>query len=60
MVAASQSYRERMKAQRAAAGVKREAEKAEWRRLMTLIAELTHLYLEAVKPSAHLAPSAAE
>jgi hypothetical protein len=32
MVAATQSYRERMKAQRAEARAKRDAEKAEWHR----------------------------
>jgi hypothetical protein len=48
---ATPSYRERMKAARAEARAKREAEKAEWRRRMTLIAEVRRLSLEAVKAS---------
>jgi hypothetical protein len=49
MVAATQSYRERMKAQRAEARAKREAEKAEWQRQVTLMAEIRRMSLEAVK-----------
>ena len=48
MAAANQSYRERMKAQRAEARAKREAEKAEWLRHATLVAEVRRLSLEAV------------
>jgi hypothetical protein len=47
----TQSYRERMKAQRAEAHVKREAEKAEWARRVALISEVRRLSLEAVKAS---------
>jgi hypothetical protein len=46
---ATQSYRERMKAQRAAARVKREAEKAERHRHVALMSEVRRLSLEAVK-----------
>jgi hypothetical protein len=46
---ASQSYRERMKAQRAEARAKREAEKAEYRRRLELSCEVRRLALEAVK-----------
>jgi len=51
MIAAPRSYRERMKAARAAARVKREAEKAEWARRVALISEVRRLSLEAVKAS---------
>jgi hypothetical protein len=51
MVEAKQSYAERMKSARAAARVKREAEKAERLRHLTLIAEVRRLSLEAVKAS---------
>jgi hypothetical protein len=51
MAAASQSYRERMKAQRAEARAKREAEKAEWARRVAFISEVRRLSLEAVKAS---------
>ena len=51
MVEAKQSYAQRMKAARAAARVKREAEKAERLRQLTLIAEVRRLSLEAVKAS---------
>jgi hypothetical protein len=46
---ATPSYRERMKAARAEARAKREAEKAEWLRRATLIAEVRRMSLEAVK-----------
>ena len=46
---ATQSYRERMKAQRAAAGAKREAEQAEWHRRAELRYEIRKLALDAVK-----------
>jgi hypothetical protein len=49
MVEATQSYRERMKAARAEARAKREAEKADWLRRITLIAEVRRMSLEAVK-----------
>jgi hypothetical protein len=51
MVEAKQSYAQRMKAARAAARVKREAEKAEWARRIALISEVRRLSLEAVKAS---------
>jgi len=41
------SYKERMRAARAAARAKRQAEKAEWRRQVTLVAEVRRLSLEA-------------
>ena len=46
---ATQSYRERMKAQRAAAGAKREAEQAEWHRRAELRYEVRRLAMDAVK-----------
>ena len=46
---ATQSYRERMKAQRAEARAKREAEKAEWHRRAELRYEIRSLALNAVK-----------
>ena len=46
---ATQSYRERMKAQRAEARAKREAEKAEWHRRAELRYEIRRLALNAVK-----------
>ena len=46
---ASQSYRERMKAQRAEARAKREAEQAEWHRRAELRYEIRKLALDAVK-----------
>jgi hypothetical protein len=49
MVAAKPSYRERMKAQRAEARAKREAEQAEWRRRIKLRCEVRRLALDAVK-----------
>jgi hypothetical protein len=49
MVAATQSYRERMKAQRAEARAKREAEKAEWQRRVELMATARCLAMKAVK-----------
>jgi hypothetical protein len=49
MVAATQSYRERMKAQRAEARAKRDAEKAEWHRRAELRYEIRKLALDAVK-----------
>jgi hypothetical protein len=45
------SHRERMKAARAEARAKREAEKAEWHRRARLAAEVRRLSLEAVKAS---------
>jgi hypothetical protein len=51
MVAATQSYRERRKAQRAEARAKREAEKAEWHRQIELMAVVRRLSLEAAKAS---------
>jgi hypothetical protein len=51
MVAATQSYRERMKAARAEARAKREAEKAARLRQLTLMSEVRRLALEAVKAS---------
>jgi hypothetical protein len=48
-VMATQSYRERMKAQRAEARAKREAEKAEWHRRAELRYEIRKLALDAVK-----------
>ena len=49
MVAATQSYRERMKAARAEASAKRKAEEAEYRRQLELVCEVRRLALEAVK-----------
>jgi len=49
MAEAKQSYAQRMKAARAAARVKREAEKAAWLRQIELHAEVRRLSLEAVK-----------
>ena len=46
---ASQSYRERMKAQRAEARAKREAEKVEWHRRLEFRCEIRKLALDAVK-----------
>jgi hypothetical protein len=46
---ATQSYRERLKAQRAEARAKREAEKAEWQRQIELRCEIRKLALDAVK-----------
>ena len=51
IVMATPSYRERIKAARAAAKAKREAEKAEWLREARLMAEVRHLSLEAVTAS---------
>jgi hypothetical protein len=48
---ATPSYRERMKAARAEARAKREAEKANWLRRAKLIAEVREMSLEAVKAS---------
>jgi hypothetical protein len=48
---ATQSYRERMKAARAEARAKREAEKAAWARRAALMSEVRRLSLEAVKAS---------
>jgi hypothetical protein len=48
-VMATPSYRERMKATRAEARAKREAEKTAWLRRATLIAEVQRMSLEAVK-----------
>ena len=45
---ATQSYRERMKAQRAEAPAKREAEKAEWHRRAELRYEIRKLAMDAV------------
>ena len=45
----TQSYRERLKAQRAETRAKREAEKAEWHRRAELRYEIRKLALEAVK-----------
>ena len=50
MVAATQSYRARLKAQRAEARAKREAEKAEWHRRAELRYEIRKLAMDAVKP----------
>jgi hypothetical protein len=49
MVAATQSYRERMAAARAEARAQREAEKAEWHRRIELSVEVRRLALDAVK-----------
>jgi hypothetical protein len=49
MVEAKQSYKERMKAARAAASAQRKAEKAEWQRRAELIATARMMALEAVK-----------
>ena len=46
---ATQSYRERMKAARAEARAKREAEKAEWHRRIELRYEIRRLAMDAVK-----------
>ena len=46
---ASQSYKERMRAARAEARAKRDAEKAEWRRRLELRCEVHRLALAAVK-----------
>jgi hypothetical protein len=46
---ATQSYRERMKAARAEARAKSEAEKAEWQRQIELRCEVHRLALDAVK-----------
>jgi hypothetical protein len=46
---ATQSYRERMKAQRAEARAKRDAEKAEWHRRLELSCEVRRLALNVVK-----------
>ena len=46
---ATQSYRERMKAARAEARAKREAEKAEWHRRIELRYEIRKLAMDAVK-----------
>ena len=46
---ATQSYRERLKAQRADARAKREAEQAEWHRRAELRYEIRKLALDAVK-----------
>jgi hypothetical protein len=46
---ATQSYRERMKAARAEARAKREAEKSEWHRRIELRYEIRKLALDAVK-----------
>ena len=46
---ATQSHRERMKAQRAEARAKREAEKAEWHRQIELRYEIRKLAMDAVK-----------
>ena len=48
---ATSSYKERMKAARAEARAKRQAEKAEWLRRVELMAEIRRLSLEAVKAS---------
>jgi hypothetical protein len=49
IVMATQSYRERMKAQRAEARAKRKAEKAEWQRQIELRCEVRRLAMDAVK-----------
>jgi hypothetical protein len=54
IIMAAACYRERMKAPRAEARAKREAEKAEWLRRVTLVAEVKWLSLEAVKASEQL------
>ena len=46
---ATQSYRERLKAQRAEASAKRKAEQAEYRRQLELVCEVSRLALDAVK-----------
>ena len=48
---ATSSYKERMKAARAEARAKREAEKAEWLRRAMIVAEVRRRSLEAVKAS---------
>ena len=49
MVEATKSYKERMKAARAEARAKREAEKAEWHRRAELRYEIRKLAMDAVK-----------
>ncbi len=49
MVAATPSYRERMKAQRAAASAERKAQQAEWHRRLELSGEVRRLALNATK-----------
>jgi hypothetical protein len=49
MVAATQSYRERMKAARAAASAQRKAEREAWHRRIELSVEVRRLALDAVK-----------
>jgi hypothetical protein len=49
IVMATPSYRERMKAQRAEARAKREAEQAEYRKQLELVYEVRRLALDAVK-----------
>jgi hypothetical protein len=49
MVEAKQSYRERMKAERAEARAKRLAQEAKWREQMELMAEVRRWAREAVK-----------
>jgi hypothetical protein len=46
---ATQSYRERMKAQRAEARAKRDADKAEWHRRIELHVEVRRIAMAAVK-----------
>jgi hypothetical protein len=46
---ATQSYRERMKAQRAEARAKRDADKAEWHRRIELHAEVRRIAMAATK-----------
>ena len=46
---ASPSYRERMKAQRAAASAERKAQQAEWHRRLELSCEVRRLALQATK-----------
>jgi len=48
---AAQSYKERMKAARAEARAKRQAEKEAWRRQIELMAVVRRLSLQAVKAS---------
>ena len=48
MVAATQSYRERMKAARAKARAKREAEKAEWHRRIELSVEVRRMAMAQI------------
>jgi hypothetical protein len=49
MVEATQSYRERMKAARAAASARRKAEKAAWKHRVELVATARMMALDAVK-----------